>query len=82
MVGMNSSSAMAITGIRILSGTLSNSEVVDWMNTPIVPASRSGKPKVWNGSAWIPHQAKVWNGSAWVNVKMNSFDGTDWVTAK
>jgi hypothetical protein len=81
MADSDSSASVAFTGVRILSGTLSNSEVTGWMNTPIV-AGRSGKPKVWNGSTWAQHQAKVWNGSAWVNAKMAGYNGTDWITAK
>lgn len=81
MADSDSSASVALTGVRILSGTLTNSEVTEWMNTPIL-AGRSGKPKVWNGSAWVQHQAKVWNGSAWVNAKMAAYDGTDWITAK
>lgn len=81
MSNTNSDPNVAISGIRILSGTLSNSEAVDWMNTPIVP-NRTGKPKVWNGSSWDSRQAKVWNGSSWVNARMHGHNGTDWITAK
>lgn len=82
MDGMNSAANLAVSGVRILSGTLSNSEVVTLMNTPIVPPGRSGKPKVWNGSSWAAHQAKVWNGSAWVAASMSGYDGTDWVASR
>lgn len=82
MAGMDSNSNLAVTGIRILSGTLSNAEVVTYMNTPIVPTGRSGKAKVWNGSSWDQHPVKVWNGSSWAPAKLKSFDGTDWITAK
>lgn len=41
---MHSSAALSISGIRIFSGSLSDSDVVQWMNTPIVvpPTSNSG----------------------------------------
>lgn len=82
MSATDSSDKIALTGIRILSGTLSDAEVVTYMNTPVVPPGRSGKPKVWNGSAWVKHTAKVWNGSAWVPASMAAHNGTDWVVAK
>lgn len=43
---------------------------------------RTGKPKVWDGSAWNPHQAKVWNGSAWVNHPVSGWDGSQWTKSK
>lgn len=82
MADSDSAASVAYTGVRILSGTLTNSEVVDWMNTPIVPAGRSGKPKVWNGTDWVQHTAKVWNGSSWDAASMSGHDGTDWVVSK
>lgn len=81
MSATDSSANVALTGIRIMSGTLSDSEVVDWMNTPIVPPGRSGKPKVWNGSAWVKHQGKIRNGSSWDPVSLSGYDGTDWVAS-
>lgn len=82
MADSDSSANLALTGIRILSGTLSDAEVVAYMNTPIVPSGRSGKPKVWNGSSWVARQAKVWNGSSWENSSMAGYDGTDWVASR
>lgn len=82
MASMNSNADVAITGIRILSGTLSNEEVVSYMSTPIVPPGRSGKAKVWNGTEWVQHPAKVWNGSSWEPAKLKVYDGTDWIIAK
>ena len=47
-----------------------------------VPTVRTGKPKVWNGSAWVAHDAKVWNGIAWVAHKAKGYDGGNWVDSK
>jgi len=44
--------------------------------------SRTGKAKVWNGSAWVSHPVKVWNGSAWVEHPIKGHDGTQWVVGK
>jgi hypothetical protein len=82
MAGSETSDKVAISGIRIFSGTMSNSEVVDWMNTPIIPIGRSGEPKIWSGSSWDKHPAKVWDGSIWSPTQMNGYDGSDWVTSK
>lgn len=43
---------------------------------------RSGKPKVWGGSAWGAHPAKVWTGSAWVTHPMAGHDGSNFVLSK
>lgn len=43
---------------------------------------RSGKPKTWNGSTWVQHDAKVWTGSSWVSHKMLGHNGTDFVVSK
>jgi len=43
---------------------------------------RTGKPKVYDGAAWNPHQAKVWNGSTWVNHPVSGYDGTQFVVSK
>lgn len=45
-------------------------------------ASRSGKPKVWDGTTWVQHQAKVWNGTSWVNHAIKGHNGSSFVTAK
>lgn len=82
MSSTDSASSVAFTGLRIFSGTLSNVEVATWMNTDIVPPSRSGKPKIRNGSAWVSHPAKIWNGSSWISKPIKGHDGTDWVIAK
>lgn len=78
----DSAANVALTGVRIFSGTMSDLEVAAWMNTDIVPAGRSGKPKVWNGSAWVAHPAKAWNGSAWVTHAIKGYDGSGWVKSK
>ena len=81
MANTDSHVNVAFTGIRIFSGTMSNSEVVAWKDTPIL-AGRSGKPKVWNGTSWAAKPAKFWDGSAWVTKPMLGFDGTDWIPSK
>lgn len=82
MQNSESATNVAISGIRILSGTLSDAEVVDWMNIPVAPIGRSGKPKVWDGSAWTSQPAKVWNGSSWDPVSISGYNGTDWVVTR
>lgn len=82
MADSDSAANVALTGVRILSGTLSDAEVVALMNTPVLPAGRSGKPKVWGGSAWTKHTAKVWNGTSWVAAPISGHDGTDWVVSQ
>lgn len=82
MQNSDSATNVAFTGIRIFSGTMSDSEVVDWMTTPVVPPGRSGKPKIWDGSAWGKHQAKVWDGAGWVAAPISGHDGTDWVVSQ
>lgn len=82
MSATDSNPNVAFTGIRIFSGTLSDVEVEEWMETPVLPTGRSGKPKIWSGTAWNQHPAKFWNGSSWVSSPIKGFDGTDWVTAK
>lgn len=72
---------VAFTGIRVFSGTLSNDDVVEWMNLSILPG-RSGKPKTWDGSTWPKHQAKVYNGSDWSSCKMAGSTDDGWVTSK
>jgi len=43
---------------------------------------RSGKPKVWDGSAWVQHTAKVYSGSTWDPHKMNGATAGGWITSK
>lgn len=42
---------------------------------------RSGKPKVWDGSAWTQYSSKVWDGSSWLDHKMNGATSGGWITA-
>lgn len=81
MQNSDSAANVAFTGVRLFAGTMTDLEVEGWMDTPIV-ASRSGQPKVWDGSTWVKHPAKVWNGTSWVTAPMAGHDGTDWVSAK
>lgn len=76
----NTSSSITVDDLQYFDVAASLSEVADIMN-PVVPL-RTGKPKVWDGSAWVPRQAKVWNGSSWVNAQMKGTDGTNWIAAK
>jgi hypothetical protein len=43
---------------------------------------RSGKPKVWDGSAWGQHQGKTWNGSTWVPHAIDGATVGGWITSK
>lgn len=77
----NTSSSIIVDDVQYFDTALSELEVEDVMNTPVLPG-RSGKPKVWNGSSWSSRQAKVWNGSSWGNAQMQGYNGTDWIAAK
>lgn len=44
--------------------------------------ARTGKAKVWNGTAWVAHPTKVWDGSSWVPHKAKGYSGTGWVIGK
>ena len=43
-----------------------------------VPGVAGGRPKVWNGSAWVAKPVKVWNGSVWVEKPMKVWNGSAW----
>lgn len=43
---------------------------------------RSGKAKVWDGSAWVQHPAKVWDGSSWIDHPMKGWNGFSWRASK
>jgi hypothetical protein len=77
----NSSPNVTIDDVRFFDEALDQATISSLMSTPVT-AGRSGRPKVWNGSTWIPYPAKVWNGSAWVEAAMTGHDGTDWVKSK
>lgn len=73
------------TGSYAASGTFNSSATYSMLaagfrTTGAVP--RTGKAKVWNGSAWVSHPAKVWNGSAWVDHPMKAWDGANWIIGK
>jgi hypothetical protein len=53
--------------------------LIDNLNS--VPAVIGGKPKVWNGSAWVEKPMKVWTGSAWVEKPVKFWNGSGWVLA-
>lgn len=78
----NSSSSVTIDDVRFYDEALSQATIASLMSTPVVPVGRSGKPKIWSGSAWVSHQAKVWNGSSWVNAAMAGHNGTAWTKSK
>lgn len=77
----NTSSSITVDDLQYFDFAATLSEVATIMTTPVVPV-RSGKPKVWDGSTWVPRQAKVWNGSSWVNAQMKANDGTEWIVSK
>lgn len=77
----NTSSTTTVDDVRVFAAALSQPQIAAYAATPVT-SSRSGKGKVWSGSAWNQHQAKVWNGSSWVNARLNGHNGTDWITAK
>lgn len=41
--------------------------------------SATGRPKVWNGSAWVQKPLKVWSGSAWVEKPVKVYNGSSFV---
>lgn len=76
---------VSTTGTQSAFGTVDSSGTYVGMTTTfseLVVATRSGRPKVWNGTAWVAHDAKVWNGTAWVAHKSKGFDGTSWTESK
>lgn len=48
----------------------------------IPTGGRSGKVKVWDGSAWQAHPLKVWDGTSWVVRPALGYDGTQFVAGK
>lgn len=43
---------------------------------------RSGRPKVWNGTAWQAYTARVWDGSDWVSYQAKGYNGSEWIASK
>lgn len=37
-----------------------------------------GRPKVYNGTAFVQGTAKVWNGTTWVDGRVRVYDGSTW----
>lgn len=77
----NSSSSTVIDDVRFYDAALDQATIASLMGTPVV-GGRTGKPKIWSGSAWTPRQGKYWNGSAWVNMSMWGHDGSDFIESK
>jgi hypothetical protein len=76
---------VATTGSYAASGTFNSSALYAFVGAGFktsAVAPRTGKAKVWNGSAWVAHPAKVWNGSSWVAHPMKGWDGSSWTTGK
>lgn len=80
---------VSATGTQQATATLSPGSTYAGLTAtlPVTPGAppvggRSGKARVWNGSAWEAHPAKVWTGSAWVAHPMKGWDGSQWVTAR
>lgn len=44
--------------------------------------TRTGKAKVWSGSAWVQHPVKRWSGTAWEIHPAKGWDGTQWLLGK
>lgn len=58
-----------------------------YTQVPTIPVTisagtRTGRPKVWTGSAWANKPAKVWTGSTWVEKPVKVWSGTAWVPAR
>jgi hypothetical protein len=49
---------------------------LDDVNISLTP--RSGRPKVWSGTAWDAKPSKVWNGTANVEKPTKAWTGTEW----
>lgn len=77
---------VSATGAYTANGTLNSSGtasgIVQTFTLSAAPPARSGRPKVWNGTAWVAHDAKVWNGTAWVEHEAKAYDGSSWVKSK
>lgn len=56
--------------------------IVQTFTLGALPPARSGRPKVWNGTAWVAHDAKSWNGTSWEVHKAKGYTGSDWVESK
>ncbi len=73
-------------GTYTANGTLSSSGsaggIVQTFRVSATPPGRSGRPKVWSGTAWVGHDAKVWDGAAWTVQPAKGYTGTDWVDSK
>lgn len=50
----------------------------------VIPAAdgRSGKVKVWDGSAWQAHPVNVWDGTSWTTHKIAGQTGSQFVVGK
>lgn len=53
----------------------------DSLQTFLLVATRTGKLKRWNGTAWVEHPLKYWNGTAWVAKPIKAWNGSAWITA-
>ncbi len=77
---------VSVVGDQTANGTLDSSAVwsgiVQTFTLGALPPSRSGRPKVWDGIAWVARDAKTWNGTAWVTHKAKGYDGSTWVESK
>lgn len=71
--------ALTVVGYAFWWDDVAVSEV-DWIG-PTGGVTRTGRPKVWTGSAWANKPAKVWTGSAWVEKPVKVWDGSQWVPA-
>lgn len=60
--------------VRVISDTV---RITDSVSANIV-GTATGRPKVWNGTAWAKKPVKVWNGSSWVVKPVKVWNGSSW----
>jgi hypothetical protein len=76
-----SGSNVTIDDVRFYGEALDQTTIASLASIPVT-VGRSGKPKIWSGSAWAQHQGKYWNGSAWVAVPLKGYTGSGFVSSK
>jgi hypothetical protein len=77
--------SVSVTGSYASTGTFNSSATYSMLGAGFkvtAAGPRTGKAKVWDGSAWVSHPAKVWDGSAWVTHPMKGWDGAAWKLGK
>ena len=69
-----SGSSAASTGFLFLDEI--EYSILDWPAYVVA----TGRPKFWNGSAFVQKPLKVWTGSAWVEKPVKVWNGSAWTT--